>query len=74
MKFIESIYLFFKNLFQKKEQIKMIEEGKETLRTNNRENFFNSLKIEKKLPQKGKIVETLVCVGDGLGIQNEIRY
>lgn len=74
MKFIESIYLFFKNLFQKKEQIKMIEEGKETLRIDDRENFLNSLKIAKTLAQKEKIVETLVCVGDGLGIQNEIRY
>ncbi len=74
MNIIKRIFLFFKNLLFKQEDIKMIEKPKEeyTELANNKDNFINSLKIN-EVKKKKKKVETLVCDGDGLGIQGGIR-
>ena len=66
MKIFSSIITFFKNLFIKEEQVKMIEsENMKDLKTE-KNRFRNELKVERR---KKKSVETLVCYGDGLGIK-----
>ena len=39
----------------------------------NKDEFINSLRINTVIRKKKK-VETLICDGDGLGIQNSILY
>ena len=41
---------------------------------NNQKAFIASLKANVKKQNNKKKIETLVCHGDGLGIQNEIKY
>lgn len=74
MSIIEKIILFFKNKFYKKNKIKMLSKPLDTKSIKNKSNFVNSLKFS--LPEKNnkKRIETLTCVGDGLGIQNKIIY
>ena len=71
MDFIKNIFYFIKKLFNK-EEIKMIEAPKEPIISKEKKNtFLNSIKIN---VTKNKKVETLVCYGDGLGIQTKISY
>ena len=74
MSIIEKIILFFKNKLYKKNKIKMLSKPLDTKSIKNKNNFVNSLKFS--LPEKNnkKRIETLTCVGDGLGIQNKIIY
>ncbi|MBR6034381.1 MAG: hypothetical protein IKP28_06690 [Clostridia bacterium] len=69
MKIFKSILEFIKSIFTKKEEIKQIEPPKETINIT-RENFINSIKTKNNKPTTG--VETLICEGDGLGIQPKI--
>lgn len=65
--------LFIKNIFIKQEKVKAIEAPKSIIKPEEKVNFMESLKIgttEKKVKQR---VETLICTGDGLGIQRKIR-
>lgn len=69
MNFFKKFYLFLKKRLNKKEDIRMIaaptiEESKE--------NFINSLKVKPK--KNKKKVESLTCIGDGLGIQTKMSY
>lgn len=73
MNFIEHIFLFFKKLFYKDTPVKFLEAPKKNIEENKRNNFINSLKIKQSVRKKQRI-ETLTCVGDGLGIQNKIEY
>ena len=52
----------------------MLSKPLDTKSIKNKNNFVNSLKFS--LPEKNnkKRIETLTCVGDGLGIQNKIIY
>lgn len=69
MKFFEKIILAIKNIFSnKKEEIKALEEPKITVE-NDRKEFLASLKFKKKRKHE---IETLVCEGDGLGIQKKM--
>lgn len=68
MNFIKKISLFFKNILKKESTIKAIEEPKEIQKSQNKKEFVASLKIE----ESKKRVETLKCIGDGLGIQPKI--
>ena len=70
MGIIKEIILFFKRLFNKQEDIKMIEAPKDTDFKEEKDKFVKSLKVKFK---KNK-VETMICVGDGLGLQNGIKY
>lgn len=72
MKIIKNIFLFFKRVFNKKSNNKMIEEGIIEMPNEEKTKFINSLKIN--LLENKKRVETLTCVGDGLGIQTKINY
>lgn len=78
MRIIDNIVSFFKQLFYKKDNIKMIEEPlnddiNEKIENSKNDNFINSLK-NNVVKKNKKQVETLICVGDGLGIQNKISY
>ena len=70
MNIIQKIISFIKKRFMKQEEIKTLEEPKNTINIE-KNNFIKSLKIEKK---SKKEVETLICYGDGLGIQKKISY
>lgn len=73
MNFIKNIILFFKRLFNKEENIKMLDAPVETVKKEDKANFVNSLKVNIVQNKKKKIVETLTCVGDGLGIKPKIN-
>lgn len=73
MKWIINIFLFFKKIFYHEEQIKMIDGSVTTETGDNKTNFLNSIKVN-LVEKKRKRVETLTCVGDGLGIQKKIEY
>ena len=76
MNFFSKIIEFFKNIFVKQKP-KQLEEPKQQVQeniTNQREMFIKNLKIEEKpKKKKRKKMETLICVGDGLGIQGELK-
>ena len=74
MNLIKNTINFFKNLFYKDNDIKMIEAPQEYLNNKNKENFLKSLKVNIIPKKKKKKVETLTCFGDGLGIQNKMTY
>lgn len=71
MKFIEKIVLFIKKIFIKENEIKKIEAPKITNDQNQKKNFIASLKVD---TTERKKIETLICKGDGLGIQKKITY
>lgn len=73
MRILEYIKSFFKKIFSKAEEIKMIEEPKVNFNNKDRTNFINSLKVN-IIQFKKKKIETLTCFGDGLGIKNKISY
>ena len=76
MKFFSKIIEIFKNIFVKQKP-KQLEEPKQQVQENTinqRETFIKNLKIEEKpKKKKRKKMETLICVGDGLGIQGELK-
>ena len=41
---------------------------------NNKENFIQSLKKTNTEKRTNKKIETLICYGDGLGIQKKLSY
>lgn len=70
---IKKIFLFFKKIFIKENIIKTIEAPTEVVSKKTNNNFIDSLKSTVVKKNK-KEVETLTCVGDGLGIQNKINF
>lgn len=74
MNFIKNIIEFFRNIFHKESDIKMIEAPIESLKEDAKTNFLNSLKVNIEQKKKKKKIETLTCFGDGLGMQNKITY
>jgi len=78
MKIIDNIVSFLKKLLYKKDNIKLIEELpndniNEEIEKYKNDDFVNSLKSNVVKKNKKK-VETLICEGDGLGIQKKISY
>ena len=71
MKIIEKFILFVKKIFIKENEIKKIEAPKITNEQNQKNNFINSLICDTTEKKK---IETLICKGDGLGIQKKISY
>lgn len=69
MNIIRKMILYIKDIFNKKEEVKKLEAPKEVLREEKKSNFVATLKTTKK-----DKVETLICVGDGLGIRKRMRY
>lgn len=69
MNLITKIFSLLQKIFHK-EEIKMIEASTQNYSSSDEKSkFIQSIKIK-----KNKKVETLVCEGDGLGIQKEISY
>lgn len=72
MNIIKRIILFMKNIFIKQDDVKKLAEPKSMVNEDERENCIESLKITTASKRTGKRVETLICNGDGLGIQKKI--
>lgn len=70
MKILNKISIFFKNIFHKNET-KKIEEPKAVKKE---DEFIKSIKVNVENKKTKKKVETMVCPGDGLGIQNKLKY
>ena len=71
MNFFRNLFLTFKNIFRKHTEIKQLEAPKQFSTSINRDSFIKDLKVNVK---KKKKIETLVCEGDGLGIQRKMTY
>ena len=74
MKFIKKTIFFIKKLFNKGNTPKMIEEPIDKCKNDEKVNFIDSLKINVMQNKKRNKVDTLICFGDGLGIQDKISY
>lgn len=74
MNIIKNIILFFKKIFNGKNNIKMIEAPLDSLSKEDKNHFINSLKVNIVQKHKKNKVETLTCFGDGLGIQTKMTY
>lgn len=72
MNFLKKLMSFIKNIFNKNNNVEQIEEAKENTNIKAKIDFEESLKIVTN--KKKKKVETLVCNGDGLGIQKNITF
>lgn len=72
MNFIKNIIEFFKRLFNKEDNIKMIDSPVDNLQREDKEKFVNSVKVNTIENREKKNVETLTCFGDGLGIQTKV--
>ena len=68
MNIIKNIILFFKNIFNKQEDVKLLEAPKQVI---SKDNFIQSLRTT-ITEKKEKKIETLICSGNGLGIQKKI--
>lgn len=76
MKILDNLKIFFKKFFSKKESYDLLDKAKsdnEKSINTNKSDFMESLKQNVKKKKKAR-VETMVCVGDGLGINNKIEY
>ena len=71
MKLLDNIIRFLKNIFSKKEDVKMLEAGNIDNSGSRRDTFLENLKIN--IVKKRK-VETYVWNGNGLGIQSKLKY
>ncbi len=74
MKILEKIKIWLKELFRKKETTKLLEESKQIVNKEKKVSFIENLKVNTIEKRKKKKVETLVCTGDGLGIQSKMEY
>lgn len=77
MNFLEKILSFFKDKFKFNKNIEMIEAPKEQVYKeieDQKNNFEASLKVELPKNKNKCKVEVPICVGDGLGIQEGIKY
>lgn len=72
MDILKGILSFIKCIFNKKQEIKLLEPAKIENQHKGREIFAKSLMV-KELNEKKRRIETLICYGDGLGIQNELK-
>lgn len=69
---IQEIVDFFKRIFNKEEERKLLIEPK-IQEQSQKIDFIKSIKIE-PVNKKKRTVETPICFGDGLGIQTKVRY
>lgn len=74
MNIIKKIILFITNIFNKQEKPKTLELPKQVISKEKRSDFIESLKITTLEREKHKKIQTLICEGDGLGIQKKISY
>lgn len=74
MNVIERIMSFIKKFFNKQEEIKMIEAPERVTNIKEKEDFFSSIKVFRPIQIENNEIETLICIGDGLGIQKNMKY
>ena len=73
MKFLKKILESIKKIFVRKEEVKALEMPKTIEYQDKREEeFLRSIRVQPQV--KTKPIETLICYGDGLGIQKKITY
>lgn len=72
MNIIRKVILFIKNIFIKQEEVKKLAEPKNTVKKDKEASFIEYLKINTIENRTKKKIETLICEGDGLGIQKKI--
>ena len=72
MKFMEKFSLFLKKILKNSNTIKKIDEGQSKINMHSELDIQETLKPHVKEINKAK-VETLICPGDGLGINNKIE-
>ena len=72
MNFIRKVFFYFKGIFNKKEEVKRIDAPKDTI--NEKEEFRENLKVTTPYRKTRKKAETLICDGNGLGIQSEVKF
>ena len=70
MNIIKKMILFIKNIFASTNEVKKLQEPKFSIEQEGQITFIEHLKIT--TTEKKKKVETLICHGDGLGIQKNI--
>lgn len=71
MNIIKNIICFFISVFNKQEDIKLLEAPRQIVSIDSKSNFIQSLRTN--ITEKNeKKVETLVFSGNGLGIQKKI--
>lgn len=77
MKIVDYFKNFIKRIFNKKQNVNFLlnksQNIENNIESNLKNNFMNSLK-QNVVKRKKNEVETMVCVGDGLGISNKIEY
>ena len=72
MNIFKTIWQKIKNIFLKKDEIVMLNEGEDNL---NKESFKEALKVNfERVLKNRKKVETHICYGDGLGIKKKLEY
>ncbi len=74
MKVIERMISFIKKFFYRQEEIKILEVPKLVSNIKEKEDFFSSIKVFQPMQIKDNEIETLICIGDGLGIQKDMKY
>ncbi len=74
MNFIRKIFLNIKNFFTKHNKVKSLEEHKIETKESTKNSFNESLKVDLTKKMNNKNIETLICKGNGLGIQKNITY
>lgn len=71
MSIIKKIFSFIKNIFSKN-KVLALEAPKEIISETKKIDFIESLKVTTVKEITKKKIETLICEGDGLGIQKGI--
>lgn len=77
MNIMKKIALFIKRIFGKQDKIKKLPEPEVTLvdgKEDKKDSFIESLRAATVELVPKRRVETLICSGDGLGIQKKISY
>lgn len=77
MDIIKKFIKFLKKLFNKEDSVKMIDSpvvDTINIQKENKGKFIDSLKMKDIGDHNKKNIETLVCFGDGLGIQNKVNF
>lgn len=69
MNFIRKVILFIKNIFIQQDEVKTLAEPKIIVEEDKKERFIQSLRVATTERRAKKKIETLICEGDGLGIQ-----
>lgn len=72
MSFITKMFIFIKNIFNNKEKVSKLELPKPVINSKETVNFTEYIKVNTIEKKAKREVETLICEGDGLGIQKKI--